>query len=152
MGTSELRDPAAPAPFGKRELRAVAVGNAYRVDVENERFSWTLDESSEEGGTDSGPSPVQALLGALLSCFTISFQFSARRKSVPIDRIDGWIVANEEKYITEIALELQVWSPAPEADVRALLERAERGCYVRNTLKPEIAFSVDLVVSGPYEG
>ena len=115
--------------------------------MQSDRFAWTLDESTEKGGSDTGPSPVQAYLGALLSCFTVSFQFAARRKGVPIDRIEAWVAANELKYIEEIALELQVWSPAPESDVRDLLERAERGCFVRNAMSPAVRFSVDLIVS-----
>jgi len=149
MSTVESPNPAGPPALGSRELRAVALSNEYRVEVEADHYRWILDETGEEGGTDSGATPVQAFLGALLSCFTMSFQFAARRKGVPLDRIEGWIVANEEKFIETVALELQVWSAAPEADVRELLAHAERGCFVRNALRPDIELTIDLVVSGP---
>jgi len=137
-----------PPTLGPRELRAVARGNEYRIEVEADHYGWILDEAGERGGTDSGPTPVQAFLGALLSCFSISFQFAARRKGVAIDRIEGWIVANDEKFIETVALELQVWSAAPEADVRDLLASAERGCFVRNVLRADIELTIDLIVSG----
>ena len=147
VSTVESANRAGPT-LGHRELRAVALGNEYGIEVEADHFAWTLDEAGEKGGSDSGPTPVQAFLGALLSCFSISFQFAARRKGVPIDRIEGWIVANDEKFIEAVALELQVWSAAPEADVRDLLAHAERGCFVRNALRPDIELTIDLIVSG----
>ena len=130
----------------KRELKSVALGNAYRVEVESATRNWTLDEPAADGGTDAGPTPVEAFLGGLLSCLTISFQFTARRAKVPIERIEGWIAANENRYIENISVELQVWSSAPEADVRALMEKAEKGCFVSNVLKPEIAYTIELAV------
>ena len=42
---------------------------------------------------------------------------------------------------------LEVWSPAPEEQVRALLEPAKRGCYVSGVLKAEINFAVELRVA-----
>lgn len=129
-----------------REIRAVSLGNAYRVDLESERHRWTLDEDEARGGTDAGPSPVESLLGALVSCLTVSFQFAARRKGVPIDRIEGWVAANEKLYLEQIAVELQVWSPADEAVVRALLPRAERGCFVKAALRADLPVTVDLFV------
>lgn len=134
-----------------REAHSVAAGNAYRVDVESGEHRWTLDEPPGKGGTDAGPTPVQAMLGALLSCLTISFQFEARRRKVPIDRVEGWVAANELRWIEQVAVELQVWSSAPEADVRALMERAERGCFVSNLLRPDLKYTIDLIVHGAGE-
>jgi uncharacterized OsmC-like protein len=133
--------------MAKRELRAFAEGNSYKVEVEAGDFRWSIDEPVDEGGTNSGPSPVQELLGALIGCLTISYQFAARRKGIAIDRIEGWVASNEQRYIEQIAVELQVWSSAPQEQLEALLPIAERGCYVRNTLKPEIAYSIELVVN-----
>ncbi len=130
-----------------RELTNVVEGNAYRILVRGKEHSWVLDEPLDKGGTNEGPAPVESFLGALLSCLTISFQFSARRKNVPIERIEGWVAANETKYIEQIAIELQVWSPAPEETVRALLPFAERGCFVKNAIKAEIDVSVELIVN-----
>ena len=133
--------------MNERELTNVAEGNAYRIQVTGRDHAWVLDEAVAKGGTNAGPSPVESFLGALLSCLTMSFQFSARRKNVAVERIEGWIAANETKYIERIAIELQVWSTAPEDAVRALMPFAERGCFVKNTLKPEIELAIELVVN-----
>jgi hypothetical protein len=39
---------------------------------------------------------------------------------------------------------LEVWSPDPEENVRAILDVAKRGCYVSGVLKAEIEFAVEL--------
>ena len=135
--------------MANREVRTVSLGDSYRVDVRVAEHALTFDEPVDDGGTNAGPSPVQAWLAALVGCLTVSFKFSARRKGVPIDRIEGWAVANEKRYIESVAVELEVWSPAPEADVRALLPLAERGCFVKATLKPEIQYSLELAVYPP---
>ncbi|MBI2764329.1 MAG: OsmC family protein [Chloroflexi bacterium] len=129
-----------------REVRTVASGNAFRVDLASARHTWTLDEPLDEGGADTGPSPVTAFLGALASCLTMSFQFQARRKGIPIDRIEGWIASNEERHIEQIAVELQVWSSASEEAVAALLPAAKRGCYVSGVIRPDIKYTVELAV------
>lgn len=129
-----------------RELRTVAIGNAYRIDVEGGGHTWVLDEPVERGGSGAGPTPVESFLGALVSCLTVSFQFQARRAGIPIQRIEGWVAGTEERYLKEIAVELEVWSDARAADVEALLPKAERGCFVSDVLKPEIAYSVELAV------
>ncbi len=137
-----------------RELRSTSLGDSYRVDVTVDGHHFTFDETEEDGGANTGPTPVQAYLAAFVGCLTISFKFSARRKKVPLERIDGWVAANDKRYIETVAIELEVWSSAPEADVRALLPLAERGCFVKATMKPEIAYSIELAVypaTGPAE-
>ncbi len=149
MSQPTRSDPAArdePPPRGPREVRVRLSGANYRVEANSARHQWVLDESSEDGGTDTGPTPVEAFLGALLSCLSISFQYHARRNSVPIERIEGWVAANQRRYLREISIELEVWSPAAEEAVRELLPAAERGCFVKEVLKAEVSYAVDLVV------
>lgn len=135
-----------------RELRNVVIGNSYHVEVRSDRHSWVLDEPTTEGGSDTGPTPVESFLGALLSCLTVSFQFHARRQNIPIERIEGWVAGTEKRFLKDIAVELEVWSSAPAEAVEALLPLARRGCFVSEVLKPEIDFSVELAVYPPAEG
>ena len=132
--------------LGKREVRSVSVGEGYEVQVRSQSHAWTLDEPTSDGGSDAGPDPVSAFLGALLSCMTIAFKAAARRRKVAIDRIEGHINATPKGHVKEISLTLEVWSPASEQNLQILLERAERGCYVSGMLKSDSAFSVDLTV------
>jgi pyruvate dehydrogenase E2 component (dihydrolipoamide acetyltransferase) len=139
-----------PTPNTQREVVGVSVGTGYAVQVRSRGHAWVLDEPTADGGTDAGPDPVTAFLGALLSCMTIAFKASARRRKVTIERIEGQVQGTPQGHVRDIAMTLHVWSPDPEENVRALLEVAKRGCYVSGALKPEIEFKVELVVSPPH--
>jgi uncharacterized OsmC-like protein len=139
--------PAAEEQLGPRELSFASAGAGFRVDVAGPGGRrWIADEPTADGGTDTGPTPVDALLGALASCLTISLRFAARRRKVPIDRVDGRVRANPAGHITSIAVELEVWSTAAEADVLALREPMERGCFVSRVLRGDLDCTVDLRV------
>ncbi len=152
---SEVRNPSPQHPtpstsdgLQKREIRTVSDGDHYVVQVQSLGHTWSLDEPSKDGGNDTGPDPVSAFLGALLSCMTISFKAAARRRKVPVDRITGRVQSNPQSHVKNIAMTLEVWSSDSEESVRTLLDVAKRGCYVSGVLKPEIEFGVELVVHG----
>lgn len=135
-----------PQPLEKRELLTISEGNGYRVQVQSHGHAWTLDEPTADGGTDTGPDPVTAFLGALLSCMTISFKAAARRRQITIERMEGHVRANSPGHVKSITMSLEVWSSHPEEKVRALLDTAKRGCYVSGVLKPEIEIKVELAI------
>jgi pyruvate/2-oxoglutarate dehydrogenase complex dihydrolipoamide acyltransferase (E2) component/uncharacterized OsmC-like protein len=146
QGMTEEGSFAPDTAVGRREARSSSPGSDYAVHLNTGGVRWTVDEPADEGGSGGGPSPVDALLGALLGCLTVSFKFNAKKRSVPIERVDGWVASNTKGHLKEISVELEVWSPAPEADVRALMEPMERGCYVSGVLRKDIEYSIDLVV------
>ncbi len=148
----ESQKPGAPQsqePLGKREVRSVSAGDRYAVQVRSHGHVWSLDELASDGGEDTGPDPVTAFLGALLSCMTIAFKAAARRRKIAIERIAGHAKAPPKGQVKEIALTLAVWSAASEQDLQTLLERAKRGCYVSGLLKPDIRLTVELVKHVP---
>ncbi len=132
-------------PPGKREVRSMSARARYAVQVQSQGHTWSLDEPASDGGEDTGPDPLTAFLGALLSCMTIAFKAAARRRKIAIERIDGHAKAPPKGQVKEIALTLAVWSAASEQDLQILLERAKRGCYVSALLKPDIRLTVELV-------
>jgi pyruvate/2-oxoglutarate dehydrogenase complex dihydrolipoamide acyltransferase (E2) component/uncharacterized OsmC-like protein len=145
---SQIPDPQSVVTLQKREIRSISEGGNYALQVQSLGHSWLLDEPSSDGGSDTGPDPVSAFLGALLSCMTISFKAAARRRKVTIERVTGHVQANPQGHVKNIAMTLEVWSPDPEDNVRALLDVAKRGCYVSGVLKPEIEFRVELIIHG----
>ncbi len=150
--TVEGQKPAASQsqePLGKREVRSVSAGDRYTVQVRSHGHAWSLDEPASDGGDDTGPDPVTAFLGALLSCMTIAFKAVARRRKIAVERIAGHANAPPKGQVKEIALTLTVWSTASEQDLQILLERAKRGCYVSGLLKPDIRLAVELVRHAP---
>ncbi len=145
---SKVRSPKSEVKeeLGKREVRAASAGSGYVVRVRSRGHAWALDEPVSDGGTDTGPDPVSAFLGALLSCMTISFKATAHRRKVAIERMQGHVQATPQGHVKDIALTLEVWSPDREEPLRALLEPAKRSCFVSGVLKPEINFRVELSV------
>jgi uncharacterized OsmC-like protein len=142
-------NPQSPTPnpqeeLGRREVQATSEGGGYAVQVYSRGHAWVLDEPTTDGGSDTGPDPVTAFLGALLSCMTISFKAAARRRKITIERIEGHVQATPQGHVKDITMTLEVWSPDAEENVRVLLEPAKRGCYVSGVLKPEIEFTIEL--------
>jgi pyruvate/2-oxoglutarate dehydrogenase complex dihydrolipoamide acyltransferase (E2) component/uncharacterized OsmC-like protein len=135
--------------LGTREIHTVSEGNGYLVRVHSRGHTWVLDEPVADGGTDGGPDPVSTFLGALLSCLTIAFRAAARRRQVRVERVEGRVRATPEGRISAIAVTLEVWSPDPEENVRALLEPAKRSCFVSHVLKPDLDYQLDLSVHAP---
>ena len=135
---------ATQAGLDRREIRTVSDGDAYAVHVRSHNHGWTLDEPIDDGGGDTGPDPVSAFLAALVSCLTIAFKATARRRGVTIERIEGHVRANPTGHLKDIRLTLEVWAPADEAQLRALLGPATRSCYVSRTLAPELDYRVEL--------
>ena len=134
------------AALDRREIRTVSDGDGYTVHVRSQNHVWTLDEPTDDGGSDTGPDPVSAFLGALMSCLTIALRATARRRKVAIERIEGHVRANPTGQVKDIRLTLEVWTPADEEQLRALLEPATRSCYVSRMLKPELDYRLELSV------
>jgi pyruvate dehydrogenase E2 component (dihydrolipoamide acetyltransferase) len=139
--------PSTSAELQKREVHTVSEGGSFTVEVQSLGHSWSLDEPVSDGGADTGSDPVSAFLGALLACMTISFKAAARRRKVTVERLTGRVQANPQGHVKTITMTLEVRSPDPEDQVRALLDLAKRGCYVSGVLKPEIEFGVELRVN-----
>jgi uncharacterized OsmC-like protein len=57
------------------------------------QFTLTVDEPENLGGTDTGPNPVELILGALASCQEITYRAFAEALEIPLDsvsvRIEG---------------------------------------------------------------
>lgn len=142
---ADVSEPSIAPPLRPREVTSSAPGTGYHTRVQAAGgHVFDLDEPPADGGADFGPTPVDAFLAGLVSCLTISFKAAGRRRKVPLGRVDARAAANERGQIKEIFVTLEVWSEATEAEVRALLVPAERGCYVRTLLKPEVAYHLTL--------
>ena len=71
-------------------FRATAQGNGWptKVSISNAEWKLQLDETVEDGGTDSGPNPMQYFIASLGGCQNEQAQVVAEELSLNIEQID----------------------------------------------------------------
>ena len=131
---------------GFRHTVATIGSDSAVVHVQAGQLAWTLDEPEAMGGHGSAPDPVTSFLGALCGCLLISLQITARARQVPISSASASAQANEKGFVKTIDITLTVHSSAPEEKVRTIVERAERGCYIKGLLKDSIEYRLNLAI------
>lgn len=114
-----------------------------RCDVEVDGFDLYVDEPASDGGTGQAPGPTGMLLTSVASCFTLALAFTAGRQGLApsairvraTGRYDGLRFGR-----IDVVSDVDGLTVDEAAD---LVARAQRVCYVTNTLTrpPEIVFS-----------
>lgn len=100
----------------------------------------------EDGGTNAGPSPVLALVGALCGCEAGTFKRTAEELELPYDRLElqGEFrmdahsrtgLANAATHIRTIRLEARVHTDADLADLEHVVAETERRCPISNLVR-----------------
>lgn len=75
---------------------------AFRNEVEAGAHRFVLDEPESVGGTDSGPTPYDALAAALGGCTSMTLHFYAKREKIPLEGVDVEI-AHDRQYAKDCA-------------------------------------------------
>lgn len=98
----------------------------------------TVAMSEKSGGTGTGPNPGVLGRGALGSCLALGYAMWAIRLGVPLDSLEVDVEADYDSRgelgvsddvppgYTQVRYTVTVSSPASEADVRRLLDTADR--------------------------
>jgi putative redox protein len=115
--------------------------NGFRHVVKVRGHDFSVDEPTESGGADAGPSPQELLAASLASCTAVTMEMYAQRK--------GWDVAGLEvacEYTpaergcpTRFSLDIRVPSGLSEGQVERLRAIAAK-CPVHRTLDGEVMF------------
>ena len=133
-------------PGGFRHTVAVTQSDSFAVQVQAGPLTWTLDEPESMGGHGAAPDPVTSFLGALCGCLLISLQITARARQVPISSASASARTNDKGFVKTVDVDLTVHSSAPEEKVRTIVERAEKGCYIKGLLNESIEYRLNLTV------
>ena len=64
------------------------IGSGMQVAVNARQFRWVGDEPSSAGGTDTGPTPYEMLLGSLVSCIALTLRLYANHKQIALAGVD----------------------------------------------------------------
>jgi putative redox protein len=131
---------------GFRHTVANTTSDGFAIKLHAGELRWTLDEPVSMGGKGTAPDPVTSFLGALCGCLLISLQITARARQVPLAGATMSARANEKGFVKMIDVDLTVRSDAPEEKIRTIVERAEKGCYIKGLLKESIAYRLNLTI------
>lgn len=111
------------------------------MEVAGRDHRFFIDQPKENGGSDKGMSPVEALLGSFGACLNMMTLHLAGLKNIPITHLkvqvegDLDLEGQPRPGFQQIRLHYDVQSPAPADQVKALIEEAEQCCPVGDTLR-----------------
>jgi putative redox protein len=108
---------------------SVASGRGHAVVV---------DRPVDKGGTDLGFLGGELLLASEGGCFLSNLVAAAKAREIRLDRVDVMVrgtQADAPPRFAAIALDVAIESDASDEEIAKLLQIAERGCIVSNTLR-----------------
>ena len=105
----------------------------------------TLDEPVAHGGTGKGPSPLQAVLGALCGCEAVTFHRTAAELGLGYDSLDFEAAftidirgrqgdRSVRPHFQTVRVRAVVATSEPVAELAAVIEETEARCPVMNLL------------------
>jgi uncharacterized OsmC-like protein len=106
-----------------------------RCEVAVEGFTICVDEPEAAGGCGLAPQPTDFFLASAASCFTLAIAHNAAKRGIPLSalRVDA-VGDYAGRRFDAVRLLVAVAGPTPE-ELPALLEAAQRDCYVTNTVR-----------------
>jgi uncharacterized OsmC-like protein len=107
-----------------------------RTDVSVRDLSLTIDEPKERGGTNTGPSPTETLMSALIACTNVITHKIAAKHGIAIDAMSVDLEAKFDRRGVTLAEEIAV--PFPEVTLTINLT-SEASAAEIETLKSELA-------------
>jgi putative redox protein len=131
----------------EREWITASVGpSGYRTVITAGPHRFDADEPTALGGTGTGPTPYELLLGALGSCMAMTLRMYADRKRWPLHGVrihlrteraheqDCEKCENEEVGLPRIARRIELAGPLSDEQRNRLHQIADR-CPVKQTLQ-----------------
>ncbi len=64
------------------------LGNGTAVEIQARQLAWRGDEPPFAGGTDTGPTPYELLLGGLAACIALTLRLYANHKAISLEGVD----------------------------------------------------------------
>ncbi len=137
-------------------IRVVARNQeGYLVRAQARSHELVLDEPRESGGTDQGPTPLEALLAALAGCLMMTLRLHAQRSRVDIESIEAvaeayvdprGFIGKAKPGLQDTKLRLVVRSSADPEKVKELVHNAEKYCPVADTLRSETSVKLEIEI------
>ena len=129
----------------KIQLRQVSPSTS-EVTLRNHQV--LIDRPAEKGGTDMGPMGGELFLAAVGGCFMSNLLAAIRAREAKISdvrtEVIGTLAGSPASFS---AIELYVSADSPDRDqIERLVEIADRGCIMMNTLRGKLDLRVRIGV------
>jgi uncharacterized OsmC-like protein len=133
-------------------------GLAHTIEARGHRL--LADEPLEAGGSDTGPTPYELLLGALGACTAMTVRLYARRKGWPLETVEVTLrherihaqdcadCETGDAFLDRITKRLRLDGALSTEQRQRLAEIAER-CPVQRTLQRQVSIQQELVSPFP---
>jgi uncharacterized OsmC-like protein len=153
---TQVRSEKLDQPLIRRKSLAARNDGGMKTVVDCGEFgTFVLDEPVPHGGTGEGPSPLQAVLGALCGCEAVTFCRTASEMGFAYGGIDfegaftidirGRMgVAGVRPHFQTVRVQATVRTDESEDRLRAVVEETERRCPVYNLLS-DAAVNLEMV-------
>jgi putative redox protein len=129
-----------------------SLGAGTDVSIQARQFTWQGDEPLGAGGTDTGPTPYELLLGGLAACITVTLRLYANHKGIALDAVevalsfdrvhaDDCVDCDEraDGWIERIQSDVTIRGQFDDAQRKRLAQVAQR-CPVHKTLANGVHF------------
>lgn len=139
------------------KVRVEGRSGVRRVQIRGHEL--LADSGPETGGFDLGPSPVEALLGALGGCLAHTILIQAAVRNIPLDALEVTVTATSDPraghpahpevpvHPRDIAYEVHITSPESQEKVERLVAASEKVCPITSLLVNPQSVSGAVVVS-----
>lgn len=132
-------------PIIRRKVVSVHNSGSMKSVIESEFGGFVTDEPVRDGGTGEGPSPLQAVLGALCGCESVTFNRTAKEFDFDYEGIEfeaaftidirGRMGKREVRpHFQTIRVQATVTTPESEERLREVVEETEKRCPIFNLI------------------
>lgn len=147
MATEVTNELDVTAPIVRRKvITAVNHGGTFTQMDFGEYGEFATDEPTAHGGTGEGPTPLQAVLGALCGCESVTFSRTATEMDFSYDSIEfeaeftidirGRLgVRGVRQHFQTVRVDAVVTTSEPESRLAEVVEETEARCPVFNLMK-----------------
>lgn len=124
-----------------------------RTDLSVRGIDFVIDEAAARGGTDLGPAPPEAVLGALIGCMNNIGRRIAEAENVGVSRLSFradadfdrrgvWLEAEIDRPIPTVRLWAEMTADGPDTGIRRVRDKTSRHCAIAVMLR---AAGTDLI-------
>ena len=115
--------------------------DGFKHQIKIRDHELVIDEPTEEGGADAGPSPQEMLAASLASCVAITIEMYADRKGWDVSglEVDCDYTPAERGALTRFVMTIRV-PPHLDSEQRERIAVIAAKCPVHRTLEGEVEF------------